>query len=105
MNKIIYVIGLLVLIAGCSSEPTDNKSGMNGDGKTVEDVAEVIATEKTFPADFREIGFYREESPHYTYLLKVANEQGQYEKLWDYFRLENEAPKVNLNEKKSCSLA
>lgn len=100
MNKIIYVIGLLVLIAGCSSEPTDDKSGMNGDGKTGEDVAEVIATEKIFPADFREIGFYREESPHYTYLLKVANEQEQYEKLWGYFRLENEAPKVNLNEKK-----
>lgn len=48
-KEITWVIGLLVLIAVCSTEPIFDKSEMNGDGKTVEDVNEVIATEKTFP--------------------------------------------------------
>jgi hypothetical protein len=99
MQKIVCFIGVLALIAGCSAEPGTEKAETGDNRETTENIGEVIATEKTFPANFRKIGFQREESPDYTYLIKQATEQEQYEELWSYFRLQEEAPEVDMDVK------
>lgn len=96
MKKIGFLIGILILLIGCGSESDSEKVVMQGDEETVKNIAEVIFTEKSQPDDFHEIGFHREESPGYTYLIKEATEQEQYEELWTYFRLQEEAPKVDM---------
>lgn len=99
MKHIVCLMVLLAIMTGCSAEPDGEKAGMNDNGGTVENIADVIATEKTRPVDFHDIGFHREESPSYTYLIKQATEQEQYKELWTYFRLQEEAPEVDLDEK------
>lgn len=99
MKKIVCLIGLLAIMAGCSSESDDEKAGMQDSDQTVKNIAKVIATEKTVPADFQETGFLREEPPGYTYLVKQATEQEQYKELWTYFRLQEEVPEVDLDVK------
>lgn len=99
MKKIACFIGILALIAGCSAEPGAGKAEMDDNGEITENIAEVIATEKRFPADFHEIGFHREESSSDTYLIKQATEQDQYEEQWTYFRLQKEAPEVDMDVK------
>lgn len=90
---------MLALLVGCSTEPNGEKAGMQDSDQKLKNIAKVIATEKTVPADFQETGFLREEPPGYTYLVKQATEQEQYEELWTYFRLQEEVPEVDLDVK------
>lgn len=59
---------------------------------------ELIASEKSLPADFHEIVFVRKEVPFFYYGVTKAESQSQYENSWGFYRLEKKRPSVSFNE-------
>ena len=57
----------------------------------------ILASEKVWPSNFDEIAFKREESPHYSYAVKTANNQSDFEKTWESFQLTRKKPQINFN--------
>ncbi|WP_061808946.1 hypothetical protein [Rossellomorea vietnamensis] len=83
-KQLLAIIAMFILLVSCTHD----------DGQY-----ELIASEKSLPADFYEIAFVRKEVPFFYYGVTKAENQSQYEKSWDFYRLEKKRPSENFNEK------
>lgn len=72
---------LIVLLTGCE------------DGQS-----RILATEKVLPVNYDKIGFQRENTPLYTYVLEKVSEQNDFEKTWEMFQLATKRPEINFEE-------
>lgn len=86
MERILNLIMLVALLSGCSIGAGEDETESN-------EIAEVIATEKTFPSATRE------SAPDVSFLIEQATNQEQYRKLWKQFDFQESAPNVNFDEK------
>ena len=77
-----------LLLSGCSNEP-DTESNHK----------DVIASEKTLPADFNEIAFVRETGPMFEYMVNKSVNSSEFEETWDLYGFESKRPSVNFDEK------
>lgn len=81
----------LILLTGCS-----NSNAQNDENFTVKDENfTVIATEKSFPTNFDELSYKREESPSYEYLVQRVTSE---ESLANLIQLTDELPTVYLDK-------
>ncbi|WP_433748284.1 hypothetical protein [Falsibacillus pallidus] len=58
----------------------------------------LIASEKTWPSNFRETAFERKETPYYWYLVKRIQNQTDYEKTWEHFAFKDKAPTIDFKK-------
>lgn len=87
------VFVMVVLLVGCGKEDGDDSPDDQYD--TIE--FDVIASEKSLPDNFHETSFAREESPLFQYLIKKADNQADYEDIWNLYGLENDIPNVDFD--------
>jgi hypothetical protein len=83
----------LLFLFGCSN-PKENELG---DKKGNVDF-EFVASEKSLPANFHEVASKREKAPHFSYLVKRAENQEEFEGIWNFYQISKTMPKVNLDE-------
>jgi hypothetical protein len=83
----------LLFLYGCSN-PNENELG---DKKSNVDF-ELVASEKSLPANFHEVASKREKVPYFSYLVKRAENQNEFKGIWNFYQLSNKMPKVNLDE-------
>jgi hypothetical protein len=83
----------LLFLFGCSN-PKENELG---DKKGNVDF-ELVASEKSLPANFYEVATKREKAPHFSYLVKRAENQDEFERIWSFYQLSKTMTKVNLDE-------
>jgi len=70
----------------------------NGDNQTEGVYYDLIASEKSFPANFYELAFERKEAPHFRYLVRKVINQSEFVDTWNLFRFENKYPEVDFNK-------
>lgn len=89
-NKIslLLLVSLLLILGGCSNNPENNQQNFD-----------VIASEKTLPANMHELAFEREETPRYEYLVRMAESQAEFEDFWSLYGFEKQAPELEFKEK------
>ncbi|MBA2175432.1 hypothetical protein H0266_11050 [Halobacillus locisalis] len=83
MNIILALTFVLSLVAGCSLGTED---------------AEVIASEKTWPPNFNEVAFKREETPYFRFLVDKAMDQSEFEQIWKSYGFKGERPTVDFEQ-------
>lgn len=79
---------LLLSLFGCSNDSEDNQINFD-----------LVASEKTLPANFYEIAYERETSPLYQFLVKKSVNQSEFEKIWNLYGLKKNIPSINFDEK------
>ncbi|MFC5733979.1 hypothetical protein [Cytobacillus gottheilii] len=93
MKSLLFLALCGVLLLGCGKEnQVDTSEAPQID-------YELIASEKTLPANFDEIAYEREESPAFQYLIKAAYNPIDFEQLWNLFDFEKKIPKVDFESK------
>lgn len=85
--SLLLLLTLLLILGGCSNDPGNQ---LNFD---------LVASEKTLPANMYELAFQREETPHYQYLVRMADNQSDFEDFWSLYGFEKQAPELDFNEK------
>jgi hypothetical protein len=89
--KRLFALSLALLLTlgliGCESSDLTESSQVR-----------IVATEKVWPANFDEIAFKREESPHYSYAVRTASNQSDFEKTWESYQLTRKRPKIDFNK-------
>lgn len=87
----LFVFTTLIFLTGCSNSnsPKDENFTTNDKNFTV------IATEKSFPTNFDEFSYKREETPHYDYLVQRATSE---ESLVNLIQLTDELPTIDLDK-------
>jgi PBP1b-binding outer membrane lipoprotein LpoB len=107
MTVIKPLLALLIvasLLFGCSNDTNDNES-LTKEKETQPDTVnnqtdfELIASEKTLPANFYDIAFERETTPIFQYLFRKAVNQSEFEQTWNLYGIEKKIPNVDFNEK------
>ncbi|MFS0784623.1 hypothetical protein [Bacillus sp. 1P06AnD] len=93
MLKRLFIVLILASLSGC-----DNDSITNHKTEHKEKEIALVASEKNIPMNFDSKAMRREEVPFFSYLIKKAENQAQYEELWRMFRFEKEMPKENFKE-------
>ncbi len=81
-------MSLLLILGGCSNDSKNNQQNFD-----------LVASEKTLPANMREMAFEREETPRYHYLVRMAENQSGFEDFWSLYDFKNPAPELDFNEK------
>jgi hypothetical protein len=89
-KKLLLTLGFLslLLVFGCSNNAEDRQ--VNYD---------LIASEKTVPADFDKMAFKRDTSPYFQYLVKKIDNQLEFEETWNLYRFEKKVPRIDFSEK------
>jgi hypothetical protein len=89
--KRLFALSLALLLTlcliGCESSDLTESSQVR-----------IVATEKVWPANFDEIAFKREESPHYSYAVRTASNRSNFEKTWKTYQLTRKRPKIDFNK-------
>ena len=90
IHKSLLTLALFMslVLFGCSNEPN-----------TESNHKDVIASEKTLPADFNEIAFVRETGPMFEYMVNKSVNSSEFEETWDLYGFESKRPSVNFDEK------
>lgn len=85
----------LLLLFGCSNEKNVKETPTI---KTEKPVYELIASEKTLPANFHEIAFERSTTPLHQYLVRKVENQAAFEETWNLYELKDNIPNNNFSE-------
>ncbi|MBT2644661.1 hypothetical protein J7I80_20805 [Bacillus sp. ISL-41] len=78
----------LLWLYGCSNDPINNQQ-----------YYDMVANEKSLPENMHELAFKREETPHYQYLVRMADNQSDFEDFWMLYELIRQAPETHFKEK------
>lgn len=78
----------LLLLNGCSNNP-----------EKIQQNFDLVASEKNLPTNMHELAFEREETPHYQYLVRLADNLSGFEDFWNLYEFENQAPELDFEEK------
>lgn len=81
----------IILLTGCSYSNAQNDENLTVNDQNFT----VIATEKSFPINFDEFSYKREETPHYEYLVQRAMSE---ESLVNLIQLTDELPAFDLDK-------
>ena len=84
---LLVLFSSLLLLSSCSG-------ALNNDHQNFD----LIASEKTLPANMHELAFEREETPHSRFLVRRADNQADFENFWNLYEFENQAPKLEFDE-------
>lgn len=88
MKSFKLVLLLVLLLSGCSNDSVDHLINFN-----------LIASEKTLPANFHEIAYERETTPLFQFLVRKIVSQSEFEKTWSLYGLEKKMPNIDFHEK------
>ncbi len=99
---VLYILIFLLALTGCSSK--DNEVANKQVVQIPADEIKIVASEKSWPDTFHEISFQREESPHFNYLVKMADNQVSFEEEWKLFNMSKEMPKIDFETKDAIFL-
>lgn len=80
----------LLWLSGCSDEAKNKLQNYD-----------LIASDKNLPENFHEIAFQRQDttfSPKYEYLVRKANNESDFEDLWNFYNFKNHAPELDFND-------
>jgi hypothetical protein len=82
-----FALLLALILIGCESSDSNKSSQIR-----------IVASEKVWPANFNEIAFKREESPHYSYAVRTTTNQSDFEITWDSFQLTRKKPQIDFDK-------
>ena len=83
-----FALLLTLVLFGCESLELTKNSQIR-----------IVASEKVWPANFDEVAFKRDESPHYSYAVRMTTNQNDFEKTWESYQLTRERPQIDFNSK------
>lgn len=92
--KKIYLYAIVFLVSACLIG-CGQEEEVSNQHQTID--FDVIASEKSLPADFHEIAFERKEVPFFSYLIKKVEAQSEFENVWKLYGFENEIPNVDFD--------
>ncbi|MBT2661687.1 hypothetical protein [Bacillus sp. ISL-45] len=82
------LISSLLLLYGCSNDPENNQQNFD-----------IVASEKNLPANMHELAFQREETPRYQYLVRMSDNQADFENFWSLYGFKKQAPEIDFKTK------
>lgn len=86
--SLLLLVSLLLILGGCSNDSKNNQQNFD-----------LVASEKTLPANMRELAFEREETPRYHYLVRMAENQSGFEDFWSLYGFKKQAPEIDFKDK------
>lgn len=86
--SLLLLASLLLILGSCSNDPKNNQQNFD-----------IVASEKNLPANMHELAFQREETPRYHYLVRMADNQSDFEDSWSLYGFEKQAPELEFKEK------
>lgn len=95
MKKFKFIMPFVLLLSllflfSCSKEENEDENHIKFN---------LIASEKTLPANFNDLAYKRDTSPSYQYLARKVVNSSEFEETWDLFEFKSKKPEVDFNEK------
>ena len=84
----LFALFLSLLLYGCSNDQKNNQQNFD-----------LIASEKNLPANMHELAFKRTETPHYQYLVRMADNTSDFEDAWNLYEFKIQAPELDFKDK------